>query len=98
MLKITVQDAADRLRLKLEGKIAGAWVAELEDCWRTAAPALNGRPLWVDLTGVDCLDAAGKYLLALMHRAGAEFVVSGCLMSALVQEITSNWPAEQGSD
>lgn len=95
MLKITVQDAADGLWLQLEGKLAGAWVAELEDCWRTAALALRGRQLSVDLTCVDSIDAAGKYLLALMHKAGAQFVVSGCLMSALVQEITANWPTAQ---
>ncbi len=92
MLRITVNDAPGRLGLRLEGKLGGAWVAELEECWRAAAPTLGSRPLSVDLTGVDCVDAAGKYLLALMHKAGASFVVSGCMMSALVQEITGAWP------
>jgi anti-anti-sigma regulatory factor len=94
MLRITVQDLADRLRLQLEGRLSGAWVPELEDCWRTSAPILKDRELWVDLTGVDCVDAAGKYLLALMHKSGVRFIASGCMMAALVQEITGNWPVE----
>ena len=87
MLRITLNNGSDRHGLKLEGKLAGAWVPELEACWRKAT--LNDRSctLWVDLTGVDYVDTAGKYLLALMHQAGARFVASGCAMSALVEEI-----------
>ena len=92
MLRITVNDAPDGLGLKLEGKLGGVWVTELEECWRTATSSLGSRTLSVDLTGVDCVDAAGKYLLTLMHKAGARFVVSGCAMSALVQEISGAWP------
>lgn len=89
-----MRDSADRLRLELEGRLSGAWVPELEHCFRTSAPILGGRELWVDLTRVDCVDAAGKYLLALMHKSGAHFIASGCMMAALVQEITGNWPVE----
>ena len=94
MLRITVQDAADQLRLELEGRLSGAWVAELEDCWRASVPILGGRQLWVDLTGVECVDAAGRYLLALMHKSGVRFITSGCLMGALVQEIAGDWPVQ----
>jgi hypothetical protein len=94
MLRITVRDSADRLRLELEGRLSGAWVPVLEDCWRTSAPILSGRELWVDLTAVDCVDVAGKYLLALMHESGARFIASGCMMAGLIQEITGNWPVE----
>jgi hypothetical protein len=43
---------------------------------------------------VDCVDVAGKYLLALMHESGARFIASGCMMAGLIQEITGNWPVE----
>jgi len=92
MLRITVHDDPDRLRLELEGRLGGAWVAELESCWR-AASTDDKRRLWVDLRGVDSVDAAGKYLLALMHAAGARFIASGCAMTALVGEIAGEWPA-----
>jgi anti-anti-sigma regulatory factor len=92
MLRITVERTEESLRLSLEGKLAGAWVEELEESWRTQAVNLGERSLWVDLTGVVCIDAAGKYLLALMHRAGVRFVAPGCATSALVREITGDWP------
>src|SRR5262245_31361483 len=92
MLRITVHDDSDQLRLELEGRLGGAWVSELEDCWRAASTDDKSR-LWVDLRGVDSVDAAGKYLLALMHAAGARFIASGCAMSALVREIAGDWPA-----
>ena len=87
MLRITLNNGSDRLDLKLEGKLAGAWVPELEKCWREATLNRRGCTLWVDLTGVDYVDTAGRYLLALMHQAGARFVASGCAILALVEEI-----------
>jgi hypothetical protein len=78
MLRITEHDASDRLTLQLEGRLAGAWVGELEDCWRHSAARLEGRGLHLDLTGVVFVDAAGKYLLTLMHKAGARFIALGC--------------------
>ncbi len=97
MLRITLRDAGDRIYLELEGGLSGAWVPELEDCWQTSVPNLDGRELWVDLSGVDCVDAAGRYLLALMHASGVHFVTSGCLMGALVQEISGKWPVKPRS-
>ena len=87
MLRITLNNGSDRLELKREGKLAGAWVPELEECWRKAILDRRGFALWVDLNGVDYVDNAGRYLLALMHQAGARFVASGCATLALVEEI-----------
>jgi hypothetical protein len=42
----------------------------------------------IDLTGVTYLDDSGKKLLAALHAQGAEFVAAGCLMKAIVAEIT----------
>ena len=41
-----------------------------------------------DLTGVTFIDAAGKKFLAAMHTEGAEFLACGCLIRAVVAEIT----------
>jgi anti-anti-sigma regulatory factor len=97
MLRITSRDSAEGVTLKLEGRLAGAWVTELEDCWRQSAAALDGRSLWVDLTGVDCADTAGRYLLILMHNAGAKFIAPGCVMAALVADIADNWCGAAGT-
>ena len=89
MLRITVHDAPRILTFRLEGRLAGPWVRELEECWRGA---LNGRrepALRVDLTGLTSLDPAGQACLEALYRQGAEFVAADCLMKAVVAEITA---------
>jgi ABC-type transporter Mla MlaB component len=93
MLKITVHETRDALRLELEGRVAGPWVGEIEAAWRSAIEACGGRKVEIDLTGVDAVDAAGRYLLALIRNEGARFIAPGCCMSALVREIAGEWPA-----
>jgi ABC-type transporter Mla MlaB component len=92
MLNITVQDSPREVRLKLEGNLAGAWVTELEDCWRSAHSSLAGRWLCVDMVAVEQVDRAGRYLLALMRRNGAQLVASGAVMTELVRTISGDWP------
>jgi ABC-type transporter Mla MlaB component len=78
--------------LKLEGNLVGVWVTELEDCWRSAHSSLEGRSLCVDLVGVEQVDRAGRYLLALMRRNGARLIASGAVMTELVRTISGDWP------
>jgi ABC-type transporter Mla MlaB component len=92
MLRITVQDGSDRVTFRLEGNLAGAWVKELEDCWRSTSADLAGRPLSVDLTAVTRVDSAGKYLLALLCGAGAELIGSGTATALLLEQIAADWP------
>jgi ABC-type transporter Mla MlaB component len=88
MLRITVRDSPESLTVQLEGKLAGPWVRELEDCWRNTRASQRKAVLRFDLTGVTFIDAAGKAYLAAMHRLGAEFVAADCLTKAVVAEIT----------
>ncbi len=90
MLRITSRESADSVCMKLEGVVKGAWVAEMEKCWRQAA-ARPSKELDVDLTDVEFVDTAGKYLLALMHAHGARFVAVTPLMTELVAEISSGF-------
>jgi anti-anti-sigma regulatory factor len=92
MLRITVQDEPEQVRLKLEGKLAGIWVNELEDAWREVESTRKGRPLWLDLSAVEHVDRAGKYLLALLARSGAQLIASGTVMSELSRNIAAGWP------
>jgi anti-anti-sigma regulatory factor len=89
MLKISTQENDQKVRLQIEGALAGCWVKELELTWRTARATSHGRSLWVDLTGTTRVDAAGQYLLKLMHKDGAQFLASGPAMQALISEITA---------
>jgi anti-anti-sigma regulatory factor len=98
MLRITVHDNPGSLTFQLEGRLAGPWVREVEDCWRST---LAGRPrpaVRLDLTGVTFIDAAGKAILAVAHAQGAEFVAAGCLMKAVVAEITRAPISARGRD
>ena len=88
MLKITIHDANGPLRLQLEGRLAGAWVYELERCCHTAKANHPHRQLAVDLTSVTFLDQAGRYLLQLLHRDGVRLVGSGLLWQNILEHIT----------
>ena len=86
MLKITTQTDATRTIFELEGRLAGAWVQELEDCWRKVAN--SDRPVRVMVCAVTFIDDKGKALLAQMHQHGAELVAEGCMNKGIVDEIT----------
>ena len=87
MLRITIHDNPESLTFQLEGKLAGAWVREVEECRQRALDGHFGFVLRFDLAGVTFIDAAGKAYLAAMHRQGAEFVAADCLTKAIVAEI-----------
>ncbi len=89
MLRITVLDNSGLLTFRLEGRLAGPWVRELENCWQSTQVSQRKPVLRFDLTGVTFVDSAGKAFLATRHAQGAELVASGCLMRAVVAEITA---------
>jgi anti-anti-sigma regulatory factor len=90
MLKITVHDDTGQLCLELEGRLAGAWVYELEHCWRTAQASHPNRRFAVDLTSVTFIDQAGRYLLQLMRHDGVSFVASGLMIQDILDHITGS--------
>jgi outer membrane protein len=87
MLRITVQDSPQASTLKLEGKLAGPWVQELEQSWTAAAASAPDRPVVVDLEQVTYIDCAGKYLLARMYGRGVKLLACSPLNSAIVEGI-----------
>src|SRR5436190_18052462 len=86
MLRITIHDSSTATKFQLEGKLAGAWVGELEQCWITATSALQGRRMAVDLTQVSFIDGEGKNLLERMAAAGADLVAAGPLTKSICEE------------
>jgi len=88
MLRVTTQNDAKATRLKIDGRLAGAEVHELENHWRTLTSARTHSPIVVDLTEVTFVDEAGKELLAEMHRHGDKFVAPSLMMRAVVEEIS----------
>jgi ABC-type transporter Mla MlaB component len=89
MFRITTETAGDALVMKLEGYLTGPWVRELDACWRDVVTRTTGRHVRIDLTAVCQVDAAGRELMTMMHRAGAQFVARGCVMPEVVREISA---------
>ena len=87
MLKITVHEEPRCLTLQLEGRLAGRWVQELEECWERTAATKQQPTVHVDLAGVTFVDADGQACLMVMHQQGVELVATDCLTKAIVAEI-----------
>jgi ABC-type transporter Mla MlaB component len=75
-VRVTVQQTDGRdIVMKIEGRVAGLQVSELQKAWQLLAPSLGQRRLLVDLRGVTHVDSSGHRLLAAIHRgARAEFL------------------------
>jgi len=71
MLRITVKRGPELTTLKLEGKLTGPWVEELERAWSQEMGEKPASDATVDLAGVTYVDAEGKKLLARMFKQGA---------------------------
>jgi outer membrane protein len=89
MFRITNEKKRGKILLNVEGRLAGPWVATLEQCWRELRAASPHEKFHVNLCGVSFIDAAGRMLLLEMHRQGGELIAEGCLNQAIVQEIVA---------
>lgn len=88
MLKITVREETAGATIEVEGRLAGAWVGELDRAWRALPASPQGSPT-VDLSGVTFIDGAGKALLTRLWKEGAQLRAAGCLTRCIVEEITT---------
>ena len=87
MLRITTNDNPRVLTFRLEGRLEGPWVRELEECWRSVLDNESPPTICVDLTGVTYIDPGGVARLTEMHEQGARFIAGGCATKAVVEEI-----------
>src|ERR1700679_3318869 len=97
-LRITIQENAEAATIKLEGRIAGPWVAELSRVWVETAPQLALKNLSIDLRDVTYADGPGKQTLrGIFAQTGAEMVYSTPWTQFLADQITrsSAQPGEE---
>ena len=90
MLRITTEKKRGKIFLAVEGRVAGPWVAALEQCWRELHVASPQEKFHINLCGVSFIDAAGKVLLKEIYRQGGQLVAEGCLNQAIVDEIVAH--------
>jgi outer membrane protein len=98
MLRITTEKKRSKTVLSVEGRLAGALVSTLEQCWKELKAAAPHEKFYVNLCGVSFIDAAGKMLLKEMHRQGGQLVAEGCLNQAIVKEIIGRQKAQGRGD
>src|SRR5882757_18501 len=87
MIKIQMKELDEHLILQVEGRLAGAFVPELENCWQAARANQPDRKISVDLKSVTCIDRAGRYLLQLMHNNGVGFHRAGLAIQDILEQI-----------
>ena len=98
MLRITTERKRGKVKLSVEGRLAGPFVGTLEQCWRELRGASSGEKFHVCLCGVSFIDAAGKVLLKEIYRQGGVLIAEGCLNQAIVKEIAGSEKAKAGKE
>jgi ABC-type transporter Mla MlaB component len=100
MLRITHHEDETKHMVRLEGKIAGAWVEELGRFWHSLAGSLGSKQVHMDLRGVAFVDGEGRQLLReIYQRAGATFVADSPLTRYYAEEAMRESPrrGEEGA-
>jgi anti-anti-sigma factor len=87
MLKITINTNRRIVTLKLEGKLAGPWVPELERVWQAALTDPACKSIVVELCDVTFIDAEARDLLARVYCRGARFKTAGFMVKSIMEEI-----------
>ncbi|HEX3376941.1 MAG TPA: hypothetical protein VHS29_08780 [Candidatus Acidoferrales bacterium] len=96
---MTIQKESRDATIKIEGKIAGANVAELDRAWREMASGLGEKKLSVDLCGVTFMDGNGNHLLAEIYgKTGAEFIADTPLSKYFAQQARESSRFKNGQD
>jgi hypothetical protein len=80
MLKITVAESKSAQIIKLEGKIVGPWVEELNRIWHSLTPSLGSKDLQLDLCNIAFVDSKGRQLLReIYQQTNARFLTDSPL-------------------
>ncbi len=89
MLRISIEENVEALEMKLEGRIAGPWAAELGRVWVETAPRLATRKLVLDLSSVTYADSGGTQVLGQIYaQTHAELLAGTLWTQSLAEQIT----------
>jgi hypothetical protein len=99
MLRITIHETDDEMAIRLEGRVAGPWVAELGHAWAEAAPRLASRQVVLDLRDVTFADIEGKHVLSDIHsQTRARLVANTQWSQFLAGEISGSHLGQIGEE
>ena len=89
MLRVTREDGKPPT-LRIEGKLCGPWVPELEKEWSRVASEAEDRGVIADLSSLTFLDSAGWDLLERMAQHGVSLQAHELLPRFVISEIESH--------
>jgi ABC-type transporter Mla MlaB component len=89
MIRIETHQTESHLTFKIAGKLCGASVRALEDCWKAAYLSSPDLEQAVDLSDVSWIDRAGWCLLRNMHRDGVRLWAKGLVGEMVLDELAA---------
>lgn len=95
MLKITIQETPESIEMKLEGRVAGPWVSELNQAWAETAPRIGAKKLSLDLANVTYSDGAGMEALKNIYARTQAQLITGTLWTQYLAEEISKSATER---
>jgi anti-anti-sigma regulatory factor len=88
MLRITLEEKTDAVVLKLEGRLAGPWAAELGRLWEEKAPSIANKKVSLDLRATTFADERGVSILKTIYsQTGAAFLTGTPWTQYLAEEV-----------
>jgi anti-anti-sigma regulatory factor len=99
VLRITVEENPKTVLIKLEGRIAGPWAAELDRLWGEKAPLFAKKKLSLDLRGTTFADADGiRVLRGIYSQTKAEILAGTPWTEYLAGEIARETPQNKETE
>jgi len=88
MLRISLQESANEMVIKLEGCFALPYVGELSSAWLETAPLVASKKLSLDLTNLTYVDAVGSQALrGIYSQTRAELLARTPWSQSLAEQI-----------
>jgi hypothetical protein len=97
MLKISVEESKNSVRLILEGRLVGPWVEEFRRVCQEENVQDRNLDLTIDLCGVTSMDADGQGFLQQLLQEGATLTCSDVLNQYLVELMSHTKRKAQGA-
>jgi len=99
MLRITLEEKNEVVVLKLEGRLAGPWAAELGRLWEEKASTVAQKEVSLDLRGTTFADADGiRILKTIYSQTDATFLTGTPWAQYIATEVAGSSFQEAGAE
>jgi hypothetical protein len=97
MLKISIVESHNQIRLILEDKLVAPWADELRPACEKAKADLGDRELVVEVRNLTVINQAGENVLLELMKEGVKFRSSGVFTKHMLKQLARrvNWDREE---